>query len=346
MTKPRICFVGPMLGRNQGWVVNPMEVLAPHLQSRGYECYTTSPIVNKYRRLIDIIYTVVRLRSKLDVLCIQVYSGKSFFIDDLVSHLGARFGLGIIMVLRGGAMPIFIGRHSKWIKRVLNRSHVLVTPSNYLARTVEKLGFNASIIPNAIDLKHYPFRLRRNLQPRLIWMRTFHEIYNPQMAVEVLDQLKNYYPNVHLTMAGQDKGLLRSVEDLTSRKSLNAHVSFAGFLDITGKQTEFANHDIYLNTNRVDNMPVSVIEAAAFGLPVVTTAVGGIPDFLSHERNAIFVESEDISGMTHAVRRLLNSPEISSNLSANGRQLARSYSFSTTLSEWESLFDQIVDQGI
>ena len=61
-------------------------------------------------------------------------------------------------------------------------------------------------------------------------------------------------------------------------------------------------------------MPVSVIEAAAFGLPIVATKVGGIPYLLEHEKNALLVDSEDVDGMVSAVKRLLFNRELTRTL--------------------------------
>ena len=104
-------------------------------------------------------------------------------------------------------------RHPRWSRRVLARGQAIVAPSDYLARVCRQLGFPVSNIPNVLDLEQYPFRLRRMVQPHLLWMRTFHPIYNPLLALEVVEQLHHHYPDVVLTMAGQDKG----------RKSLERH---------------------------------------------------------------------------------------------------------------------------
>jgi glycosyltransferase involved in cell wall biosynthesis len=128
------------------------------------------------------------------------------------------------------------------------------------------------------------------------------------------------------------------VQALTIAKGLAGKVRFAGFLDKAGKEREFARHDIFLNTNRVDNMPVSVVEATAFGLPVVATAVGGIPYLLEHEKTGLLVDNEDVIGMTTSIIRLLENPSLAARLSQQGRQLAESCAWEIVQSKWEELF--------
>jgi glycosyltransferase involved in cell wall biosynthesis len=211
----------------------------------------------------------------------------------------------------------------------------LISPSAYLVEALAPYGFKVHVIPNYIDLDNYPFRLRAGIGPNLLWMRTYHSLYNPAMAIKVLAQLQRTHPEVRLTMAGQDKGLLPETQALAAELGVADRVRFAGFLDLAGKQRAFAAHDIFLNTNRVDNMPVSVVEAAAFGLPIVATAVGGVPYLLAHEATGLLVEDGDIDGMARAVLRLLGDPELVRRLSFNGRQLAQRSSWPEVLPLWE-----------
>ncbi|MFL6203626.1 MAG: glycosyltransferase, partial [Thermoanaerobaculia bacterium] len=108
-----------------------------------------------------------------------------------------------------------------------------------------------------------------------------------------------------------------------------------GFLDAEGKRREFAAHDVFLNTNRVDNAPVSVLEAAAFGLPVVSTDVGGIPCLLRDGEEALLVPEGNAEAMAGAVRRLLDEPGLAGRLSAAGREVAERSSWERVRRLWE-----------
>lgn len=341
-SRPRLCFVGPMLGQHAGYVPNPAEVLAPRLQREGYQCSLTSPVLNRYLRLADIVRAIMYQRSRLDVLCLQAYSGPSIVVELVVGALGRLLGKKIVMVLHGGNMPAFMSRHPHLTRHVLRYAHLIVTPSPYLAHAVQRYGFQAQVIPNMIDLEHYPFRQRRELSPRLLWMRTFHPIYNPEMAIDVLNDVRRAHPNATLTMAGQEKGSIESVRQRVAQLGLHDHVRFAGFFDRKQKQDEFAAHDIFLNTNRIDNMPVSVVEAGAFGLPIVATEVGGIPFLLRNQQNALLVPDEDAQAMSAAVRRLLAEPDLAEQLSSGGRCLAEQCDWSRVKMLWDDAFQLVM----
>ena len=95
--------------------------------------------------------------------------------------------------------------------------------------------------------------------------------------------------------------------------------------------------DIFLNTTNVDNTPVSVLEAMACGLCIVTTNVGGIPHLLEHEHDALLVPSDDPAAMAAAVRRILTETGLAARLSHHARAKAERMDWSVVLPQWESL---------
>jgi glycosyltransferase involved in cell wall biosynthesis len=341
---PRILFVGPMLGRHPGWVPNPSEILAPKFVNEGYVCLLTSHVLNRYARLVDIVYTLLRERGKYDIVSLQVYAGPSFIVEDIASRIAALLGKRIVMVLHGGDLPSFMKQFPRWSLRVLRRADIIVTPSAYLQEALSQYGFESRVIPNMLDMKKYIFRLRDRVQPQLLWMRTFYEYCHPEFAVQVLEQLSKLHPNAILTMAGQDNGLLEPTRKLVEKKRLQDQVHFAGFLDEEGKRLEFAAHDIYLNTNRVDNMPIAVIEAAAFGLPVVAMSVGGIPYLLEDGQTGLLTNFGDVGAMVDAVCRLIEQPHLTAHISAQGRKLAERSAWENVFPLWDKIYRQALGE--
>ena len=343
-SRPRLCFVGPMLGVNPGWVTSQGELLAELLVEAGYPARLTSHKPARLARLVDILGSLVAWRSEIDLVVHQVFSGPAFVITDAASALCRRLGLRQVFALHGGALPEFAAKHGGWVRRVLRRADAIVTPSTYLAEVFAvypELAPRMITIPNILEIENYPYRHRPVARPRLLWMRTFHDVYHPEMAVEVLAELRRSHMDATLTMAGQEKGLHAAVQELARRRGLAGAVRFPGFLGPDDKVREFGAHDIYLNTNRVDNMPVSVLEAAAFGLPVVATAVGGVPHLLRDGETGLLVPDGDVAAMTAAIRRLLDEPGLAGTLSANGRRLAESCAWEPVMAQWEELFRRV-----
>lgn len=334
MNLPRLCFVGPMLGRNPGFLPTQGETLAALLAREGYPVRQVSAKTNKYLRMLDTIMTLIVHRSDFQSLILQTYSGMGFLLTDIASLLGKWMGKRIIMHLHGGNLPSFSEKHPAWVRRVFQRADHLVAPSRFLAHELTWLGVSIHIIPNVISLSEYPFQQRSQLRPRLFWMRSFNEIYNPEMAVRVVAELMPHVPEISLSMAGPDTGALTKVQRLAGELGVSRKIQFLGFLEGPRKLQVSQDHDIYLHTNRVDNTPVSVLEIAALGLPIVATAVGGIPYLLTEGHNALFVSDGDVQGMAAAVRHLLEDPALAAQLSRNGREVVEGHSWSHVKQGW------------
>jgi glycosyltransferase involved in cell wall biosynthesis len=329
-----------MLGHNPGYVTTQGQVVSDLLAAEGVKITCVSSKINRARRLAEIVMTLVKNQRKFDAVVLEVYSGMGFIIADVAGWLCRRFKLPLIMFLHGGNLPEFIEENSTWTRRVLDRADILVAPSQFLAEKIGNFGYQVTVIPNVIDLGLYSFRERSRIQPHLVWMRSFHSIYHPEMAVEVLAELRQSVPHATLTMAGVDKGLEKNVKELARKKGLAAAVRFPGFLDAGAKAREFAAADIYLNTNRIDNMPVSVVEACAFGLPVVATAVGGLPYLIEHRKNGLLVPNEDVKAMVEAVKNLLDDPDLTQTISQNARRLAEHSAWMQVRTDWQELFEK------
>jgi glycosyltransferase involved in cell wall biosynthesis len=340
--KPSLCFVGPAAGHRPGRIPAQLQTLCDLFKAEGYRAISVSESANRVARLADIIATLVKHRSKIDILVLDVFSGASFVIADVASLLGRCFNKPVVMVLRGGALPQFIDRFPRWAKRVLSRADIIVAPSRFLARVATDHGFKPRVIPNVINLSVYPYRHRRKVNPRIFWMRSFHPMYNPSMAVRVMARLRLAMPDASLVMAGQDKGLQPVVEQLAERLELKGAIRFPGVLDMAGKAHEGDAADIFLITNRIDNMPVTAVEACAMGMPVVATAVGGIPDLLTDGDTGLLVPDDNDEAMVRAIHRLVSEPGLAERLSANGRKLAERSSWERIRPMWERIFADLM----
>lgn len=195
--KQGICIVGHLLGRNQGQITTQGQILADLLFEAGYPVISCSSSLNRLHRLVDILFTIAVNRNSIDLIIVEVYSGLGFIIADSASILGSQFGIPVIGVLHGGSFVTFSKRFPRWTARVMRRFYDLVAPSSFMAIEVARVGLKAKIVPNIIALEKYPFRLRKQIKPALLWMRTFHPIYNPEMALKVLALVRRNHPARH-----------------------------------------------------------------------------------------------------------------------------------------------------
>jgi glycosyltransferase involved in cell wall biosynthesis len=94
------------------------------------------------------------------------------------------------------------------------------------------------------------------------------------------------------------------------------------------------SHNIFINTSNFDNMPVSVIEAMALGLPIISTNIGGIPYLLKDQEEAILVQVADSEAMYQAVVNLFSNPDFRKILIENARNKAEKFDWEVVKHQW------------
>jgi glycosyltransferase involved in cell wall biosynthesis len=214
-------------------------------------------------------------------------------------------------------------------------------PSPYLAENLAPFRTHIRVLPNAIDCSRYPFRHRLRPAPRLVWLRAFHRIYNPCLAVQVAASLAPDFPDLELMMYGADKGdgSLNQVRALAVQAGVRDRVCLAGPVSKAEVPRCLDEGDIFLNTTDFDNTPVSVLEAMACGLCVVTTGAGGIPWLVENGREAVVVPVNHRAAMAEAVRHILAEPDLAARLSWNARAKVETFDWAAVLPQWMELLE-------
>ena len=215
-----------------------------------------------------------------------------------------------------------------------------ISPSKYMKLVFEKNGFRSEYLPNSIDVAKYNFQHRLRTSPKLIWVRSFHKVYNPQMAIRVLFRLKAIKPDAVLYMVGPEKdGTMRDCKNLVAKLGMENSIFFTGILTKEEWKTHALQSDIFLNTTNFDNQPVSVLEAMALGLPIVSTNVGGLPYLHKNGYDAILTAKDDADAMVGSILKILNSEKLSSQLSLRARKKAESFDWKKIKSSWEKILN-------
>ena len=319
------------------------EDLAVHLTGAGWKVFTTSDKPGRIPRLLDMLFTTWSRRREYAVAQVDVYSGLSFIWAEAVCLALELIGKPYVLTLHGGELPEFGQRWPRRVRRLLNSASAVTTPSAYLLEKIAPYHSGLRLQPNPLSLRDYHFRLRNRPKPQLLWLRAFHHIYNPSLAARVLGKLASDFDEIHLTMLGRDKGdgSLEETKEAAAAFSVSDALSLPGKVEKAEIPDWLDQADIFLNTTNVDNAPVSILEAMASGLCIVSTNVGGVPYLLKDEHSALLVPPDDCDAMAAAVRRILTEPDLAENLSRNARNEAEKFDWSVILPDWEDLLSSI-----
>jgi glycosyltransferase involved in cell wall biosynthesis len=343
--KAKLLLVGSFLAAT-GSNRSMGEELADQLSNAGYSVIITSERRSRLLRLFDMLATTWRRRKEYGMAYVEVYSGPAFLWAELVCLTLKLVHKPYVLALHGGNLPAFANRWPGRVRRLLHGAQKVTAPSSYLRDALRRFRSDISLIPNPVEIDQYSFRLRSRPDPHLIWLRAFHALYNPLMAPLIVEKIRQSFPEIKLTMVGPDKGdhSLQATRDLVETLGLETNIEIIPGVPKAQVPDILSQADIFMNTTTVDNTPVSVIEAMACGLCIVSTNVGGLPYLVNHGREGLLLPPNDVDAMAIAISRIMTEQGLAASLSQNARSRAENFSWEKILPVWMDLFNEIQSQ--
>jgi len=296
-------------------------------------------------RLIPYLIALWKQASHVDCLHIMANSGWSWQLYAAPAvWIGWLKNVPVIVNYRGGEAEQYFRTSMKWVAPTLRKTSAIIVPSGFLAHVFDKFGFTAQVIPNIVDLHKFKFKQRTGVAdfdlPKLVITRNLEKIYGIETAIDAVAILKRRFPKIKVFIAGSgplQSVLVGQVEGL----GLTENVEFTGKLTPEQIALLYQDVDIMLNPTTVDNMPNSVLEALANGLPVVTTNVGGIPYIVADNETALLVEVNNPEMMAAKVEQLIDNPLLYQKLVLNGIAQVENYDWKNVKYQWLNLYSKV-----
>lgn len=356
----KLGLVGPMPPPNGGMAMQTVQ-LARLLRGEGIavEILQTNPAyypswvagvrgLRALCRLLPYLWRVWGLAGRVDMIHVMANSGWSWqlFAAPVVLLAGLR-GTPVIVNYRGGEARDYLQRSVHWVRPVMLRASAVVVPSGFLREVFGNFGIPTQVIPNIVDTNAFspsPDPAAKRSGFTVAVTRNMEHIYGLDIAIRSMAIARRQVPGLRLLVAGSGpecKALAALVEEL----GLNDIVEFVGRLDRVGVIELYRRADAALNPSRADNMPNSVLEALACGLPVVSTDVGGVSFLVKHGETAILVPPEDEQAMARAIVQLYTDEALRRRLCTAGRQYASQFSWDAIKDRWLSLYQSEKARG-
>ncbi len=281
---------------------------------------------------------LARLR-KYDVIHIFSASYFSFVLAPTPALLVAKlYGKKLVLNYHSGEAEDHLTRWPSAV-RTLRLADEIAVPSEYLVRVLARFGLAARAIFNTIETGEFRFRERRQLRPVLLSNRNLELHYGVDTVLRAFAFIQQRLPEATLTVAGN--GSQRDALENLARELGLRNIEFKGQVDHREAAALYDSADVYLNGSLIDNQPLSLLEAFACGLPVVTTNAGGIPDIVQHELNGLMVSCRDEKAMADAVLRLLSEQAFAERLVTSARQECGKYSWESVRDQWLDLYETL-----
>jgi glycosyltransferase involved in cell wall biosynthesis len=242
--------------------------------------------------------------ARADVVHVFSASYWSFLLAPAPAMVAARaLARRVILHYHSGEADDHLERWSLLVHPFLRLAHQIVVPSRYLREVFERHGYRTRVIPNVIDTGRFRYRERVPLRPRLLSTRNLEPYYRVDAILEAFARLRRERPDATLTVAGYGSGeerLKRQAESLGC-----GGIRFVGRVEPSAMPALYDEADIFVNSSVVDNQPVSVLEAFASGLPVVSTPTGDLKFMVRDDDTGIVVPPADAEGIANGILRIL-----------------------------------------
>ena len=357
----RIGLVGP-LPPPSGGMANQTLQLAKLLRAEG-AAVELIPVNSPYRppwvgrikgiraifRLLPYLAHLWRTAGEVQLFHVMANSGWSWHLFAAPAIWIARFrGKPVVLNYRGGEADSFFNEAFFWVKPSLRRASAIIVPSGFLEAVFEKHGFPTGIVPNIIDLSRFKARnrvidsdSRKTGWPHVIVTRNLEPIYDNTTALRAFSIIRHAFPSAKLTLAGSgpDRAAL---EQLAAELGMADAVTFTGRLDNEGMAEIYDSADLMINPSLADNMPISILEALASGVPVVSTNIGGIPYLVEHEKTAMLVPARNPESMADAILSLLNDASKAKAISKAGVESVQRYTWTNVRERLFRVYEQVL----
>ncbi len=278
--------------------------------------------------------------NRFDVIHIFSASYTSFVIAPTPAILIARlFGKKIVLNYRSGEAEDHLKRWHRTAIPTIRLVDRVAVPSGYLVDVFARFGLRARAIYNTVDTDCFRFRKRDRLRPVFLSNRNLEPLYNIGCILRAFSIIQQSYPEARLVVAG-DGGARAGLEELARNLKLN-NIEFLGRVPHEKMYQLYAEADIYLNSPNIDNMPGSIIESFASGLPVVTTDAGGIPYIVTEGETGLMVERDDHEALAEQALRLLDDETLAARVAIKAREECDKYKWSSVRSHWLKLYHEL-----
>lgn len=285
-----------------GGISGQVEMLHNCVNSDQYEADIFSTKGNAFKRLWKFIKLIIVARN-YDILHVHGCSERGMLPILYGVIAGKIWRKRIIITYHGGGAEEYFAKRGMFARRWLCRADKVIVLNGYLEKVFGEYDIPCIVIPNVILLPD----IKRTHEwdsnaPRFISVRHLRELYNIPCILRAFQQVQQQIPNASLTVLGSGP-LLEELQQYVRDNGLK-HVTFVGQVPNQEMNRYLAEHDVFLSAPRVDNMPVSVLEAMNAGVLVISSKVGGVPYMIEHQKTGLLFDNSQESGVNELAKEM------------------------------------------
>ena len=205
-----------------------------------------------------------------------------------------------------------------------------------IIREYGKKSSDVPVVLNGMPLDKYipKTNYSANKGVKIIHIGRFSKQKNHIRLIEAFEKVVEKYPDTTLNLFGAGE-LLDDIKKLVSEKCLESSVTFCGLSNNIPK--ELSQNDIFCLPSDYEGVPMTLIEAMASAMPIVATSVGGVPDMLTHGKDALLTDATK-DDVANALCEMVESEELRETLGKNSLKRANDFSSKTMAEQYVKIY--------
>ncbi len=291
---------------------------------------------------------LAHLRHRFDLLHChaaypQGYIAWTFHRLTGIPYLIEPYGTEIVRGERERSIPKVEAR----IRRTVPSAAAGIAISRYIAGELVSTGMppeHVHVIPCGVDVARFaqaePFRRER---PYLFMMGRMHRVKGIDYLLQAWKNIESHLPGIDLVIAGGGSEL-EHYRSLAGELGLSSRVEFLGAVSEQQKASLFRGALLFTCPSHMEHFGIVNIEAFAAGIPVVSSAVGGITDIVRPGENGLLVPSADSQALGAALLRVLSQPALREHLAQGAKASRDQYDWSNVAKEYEDLYRAVLSR--
>ncbi|MCK1636933.1 glycosyltransferase family 4 protein [Bradyrhizobium sp. 157] len=290
-------------------------------------------------------FGVAASRGKVDLIHIHLAWRGSAYRKLIIAAIARRLGIPYVVHLHAGQFDRFWAASGKYLRRGINRlfvdSAAIIVLGDYGARVIldrlPTIRDKITILPNASTSPSQPIQGRSDFERVRI---TFLGRIEPEKGVpQLVDALGKLACRADWTATIAGSGEVQQTRDQAQRLGIADRVDFPGWLAPSETAALLQQTDILALPSFVETLPMAIIEAFAYGVAVVATPVGAVPEVIAHERNGLLVPVGHVEALANALSQLLENGALRRRLGdAARRDHAERYEINTYITRLVSIW--------
>ena len=324
----RILIIGPD-PKAKGGMASVIAFLAP--MYTPFHLVVTYKEISKIGKVLLFVTSVLKtfyycVFRQIDVIHIHTANYIDFYRNSVLIYIGKLFNKRVLLHIHGSLFNEFYNTHPCFVASVCRSADALVTVSSTFVKMLRRYGLNEHIycLPNCVELPELYRTEQHHNKLRLVFVGRINEVKGIYDVLECLHKYKEQLQDkveLHIGGIGDEERFLKMMTDYNLSSMIVQH----GW--VVGKEKEdlFCSSDVFIHPSHFESFGIAILEAMSYGLPVITTLIGGIPDFFEDKKSGVAVAPGNVDEIYEAILLFLNDRSYISRMGKYGREEAKRF---------------------